>query len=215
MADYQNRVSSSFQERMRLIRFRRQRERTHFREELRVVPYWLRVTCGVLYGIALAIAITLNLSRSYLHNHGGRMGSDMWPWVFRDNPLMASLSMAGLITLFAIFITSYLFLLGYVYRDAKRRGMHAGLWLLLILVMSPAYLAIGFLLYFFMREPLPYACPNCAATVGARYNFCPNCKTNLHPACPQCKQPVVETDKFCPNCAYELKGTAGEIAAAG
>jgi Double zinc ribbon len=214
MADYQNRVSSSFQERMRLIRFRRKRERTRFRDELRVVPYWLRVACGVLYVIALGIGITVNLSRGYLHSQGARMGYQLWPWVFRDNPVMASLSMAGLITLFAIFITSYLFLLGYVYRDAKRRGMHAGLWLLLILVLSPAYLGIGFLLYFFMREPLPYACPNCAATVGARYNFCPNCKTNLHPACPQCKQPVVETDKFCPNCACELR-TAEEIAAAG
>jgi hypothetical protein len=215
MADYQNRVSSSFQERMRLIRFRRKRERTRFRDELRVVPYWLRMACGVLYVIALGIGITVNLNRGYLHSQGARMGSQLWPWVFRDNPVMASLSIAGVITLFAIFITSFLFLLGYVYRDAKRRGMHAGLWLLLILVLSPAYLGIGFLLYFFMREPLPYACPNCAATVGGRYNFCPNCKTNLHPACPQCKQPVVETDKFCPNCACELKGTAGEIAAAG
>src|ERR1700722_20187676 len=214
MADYQNRVSSSFQERMRLIRFRRKRERTRFRDELRVVPYWLRIACAVLYVLAVGIGIAINLGRGFMHSHGARMGGELWPWVFRDNPVMASFSIAGVITLFAIFITSYLFLLGYVYRDAKRRGMHAGLWLLLILVLSPAYLGIGFLLYFFMREPLPYACPNCAATVGARYNFCPNCKTNLHPACPQCKQPVAETDKFCPNCACELKGTAGEIAAA-
>jgi hypothetical protein len=214
MADYQNRVSSSFQERMRLIRFRRKRERTRFREELRVVPYWLRITCAVLYVLAVGMGITINLGRGFMHSHGARMGTGLWPWVFRDNPVLASFSIAGVITLFAIFITSYLFLLGYVYRDAKRRGMHAGLWLLLILVLSPAYLGIGFLLYFFMREPLPYACPSCAATVGARYNFCPNCKTNLHPACPQCKQPVVETDKFCPNCACELKGTA-DIAAAG
>lgn len=214
MADYQNRVSSSFQERMRLIRFRRKRERTRFRDELRVVPYWLRITCAVLYVLAVGIGITVNLGRGFMHSHGAGMGAELWPWVFRDNPVMASFSIAGVITLFAIFITSFLFLLGYVYRDAKRRGMHAGLWLLLILVLSPAYLGIGFLLYFFMREPLPYACPNCAAMVGARYNFCPNCKTNLHPACPQCKQPVVETDKFCPNCACELKG-AGEIAAAG
>ena len=89
----------------------------------------------------------------------------------------------------------------------------AGLWMLLILVLSPAYLAIGFLLYFFMREPLPYACPQCAATVGARFNYCPNCKANLHPACPQCKQAVAEIDKFCPNCACDLK-TSTEIAAA-
>jgi RNA polymerase subunit RPABC4/transcription elongation factor Spt4 len=107
----------------------------------------------------------------------------------------------------ALPLAAFLFLLGYVFRDAQRRGMRAGLWLLLILVLSPAYLAIGFLLYFFMREPLPYACPQCGTTVGPRFNFCPNCKNNLHPACPQCKQEVAETDKYCPNCSCELKNS--------
>jgi predicted amidophosphoribosyltransferase len=56
-----------------------------------------------------------------------------------------------------------------------------------------------------MRQPLPYSCPQCAATVDARYNFCPNCKCNLHPSCPQCKQEVVESDKYCPYCAQDLR----------
>jgi len=44
--------------------------------------------------------------------------------------------------------------------------------------------------------------------VGARFNFCPNCKCNLHPSCPQCKSEVGELDKFCPHCGNDLK-TAG------
>jgi len=56
-----------------------------------------------------------------------------------------------------------------------------------------------------MREPLPYNCPQCGATVGARFNFCPSCKCNLHPACPQCKREVAETDKFCAYCGQDLE----------
>jgi hypothetical protein len=212
MADYQNRVSSSFNERMRLIRFRRKRERTRLGDEFQVVPRWLKITVALLYVVAVAIAIMVNLGYGTFIT-GGPAHHQPGPWVFRNNPVLASLAVAGVITAFAIPIACYLFLLGYVFRDAKRRGMHAGLWLLLILVLSPAYLAIGFLLYFFMREPLPYACPQCAATVGARFNYCPNCKANLHPACPQCKQAVAEIDKFCPNCACDLK-TSADIAAA-
>jgi RNA polymerase subunit RPABC4/transcription elongation factor Spt4 len=63
------------------------------------------------------------------------------------------------------------------------------------------------MVYFLMREPLPYPCPQCGTSVGARFNFCPNCKCNLHPSCPNCKREVAETDKYCPYCAHEL-GTA-------
>jgi predicted amidophosphoribosyltransferase len=55
-----------------------------------------------------------------------------------------------------------------------------------------------------MREPLPYPCPQCGTPVGARFNFCPNCKCNLHPTCGQCKNEVAELDKFCPYCGNDL-----------
>jgi hypothetical protein len=210
MADYQNRVSQSFSGRMRLNRFRRKREKSSFREEFRVIPRWLVVTVVLLYILAIAIGTFVNLGHSFViysspHHVEHEINHQIWPSEFRDEPVLASLILAGTITSIAIPLAGFLLLLGYVFRDAQRRGMRAGLWLLLILVLSPAYLAIGFLLYFFMREPLPYACPQCGAMVGPRFNFCPNCKNNLHPACPQCKQEVSETDKFCANCAYELK----------
>ena len=47
-------------------------------------------------------------------------------------------------------------------------------------------------------------CPQCGSTVGARFNYCPNCKCNLHPSCPQCKREVVESDKYCPYCGQDL-----------
>jgi hypothetical protein len=191
-------MPDTFSERLRLIRFRRKRERTKFREELRLIPRWLIWTCIFLYVLALLIALPINL-------HNIRTGSpDVFAPELRDQPLAATVCLAAAITAGAIFVSGWLFMLGYVYRDAKRRGMHAGLWTILVLILSPAYLLIGLIIYLIVREPLPFHCPQCSAPVSARFNFCPNCKYNLHPACPQCQREVSDTDKFCPYCATVL-----------
>jgi len=144
------------------------------------------------------------------------VNGEIFPPELRDHPALASLAMAGIITGVSLVFAVLIFLVGYVNRDAKRRGMNSALWTFLVIVLWPAYFAIGFIIYFLMRQPLPYNCPKCAATVAARYNFCPNCKYNLHPSCPQCKQEVVESDKYCPYCAQELKTSApAETAAPG
>jgi hypothetical protein len=187
-------MSDKFSERLRLIRFRRKRERTRLRDELRIIPHWLVWTCVVLYVLALIIAIPINLNYP----------NARFPEELRNQPLLASLALAGIITATALFLAVWVFLLGYVYRDARRRGMHPALWTLLVLILSPAYLFIGLVIYLLVREPLPFSCPQCSATVSARYNFCPNCKYNIHPACPQCQREVSDTDKFCPYCATEL-----------
>ena len=41
MTDYAQRASNSFNERMRLIRFRRKRENLRFWDEFKLVPRWL------------------------------------------------------------------------------------------------------------------------------------------------------------------------------
>jgi len=91
-------------------------------------------------------------------------------------------------------------MVGYVNRDAKRRGMNVALWTLLVFLPN----AIGFILYFLLRHPLQMNCPQCGTGVSARYNFCPNCRHNLRPSCPQCKREVRTADKYCPYCAQEL-----------
>jgi len=192
-------MSDAFNERLRLIRFRRKRERSTFREELRIIPKWLVWTCIILYALALVIGLGVNL-------HGFQTGGAVFPGdeSLRNEPVLSCAGLAAAITACAFFLTLILCMFGYVYRDAKRRGMNAGLWTLLVLILSPAYLFIGLIIYLLVREPLPFTCPQCAATVNARFNFCPNCKYNLHPACPQCQREVADTDKFCPYCATEL-----------
>jgi hypothetical protein len=201
MTEYPQRVSDSWSERKRLIRFRRKRERgLRFWQEFKLVPRWLIGTVVVLYLIAVAIAVTVNLNPELNNN-------EMFPPELRGHPVAQSFALAGIVTIVSLFFATFIFLVAYVNRDAKRRGMNSGLWTFLVIVLCPAYFAIGFIIYFLMRQPLPYNCPQCAATVDARYNFCPNCKCNLHPSCPQCKQEVVESDKYCPYCACDLRAT--------
>src|ERR1700747_835905 len=188
-------MSEAFDERMKLIRFRRKKERFRLREEIRIVPKWLIWTCVVLWLLAIAIGTLINLSG---------VNGETFPPDLAGHPVFASLALAGIITLVSIIITIWVMALGYCCRDARRGEMKGGLWPLFAVLLSWPFFAIGFFLYFQVREPLPFPCPRCSTMVGARFNFCPNCKCNLHPACPNCKREVAEADKFCLYCAHEL-----------
>lgn len=206
MSDYSQKVSSSLNERMRLIRVRRKKENLRFGDEFRIIPRWLTVTVVILWLIALGIAIPVNLAQRY-----NPYGNDMFPPDLRDHPVWASFALAGIVTGVSLVMATFIFMVAYVNRDASRRGMNAALWTILILIFLPTWGLIGLVIYFLMREPLPYPCPQCSASVSARFNFCPNCKCNLQPSCPQCKREVAELDKFCPYCAFDLQKSPGGL----
>jgi RNA polymerase subunit RPABC4/transcription elongation factor Spt4 len=182
---------------MRLIRFRRKKENLRFWQEFKLVPRWLIWMVVVLFLIAQIIGQMV--LHHQLANHQEVFGSEL-----DSDPGAAGAALFGIITGASLVFAVMIFMVGYVNKDAKRRGMHSALWTFLVLVLMPGYLVLGFIIYLLMREPLPYNCPQCGTTVGARFNFCPNCKCNLHPACPQCKREVAETDKFCPYCGQDL-----------
>jgi hypothetical protein len=182
---------------MRLIRFRRKKENLRFWQEFKLVPRWLIWMVVVLFLIAQIIGQMV--LHHQLANHQEVFGAEL-----DSDPGAAGAALFGIITGVSLVFAVMIFMVGYVNKDAKRRGMHSALWTFLVLVLMPGYLVLGFIIYLLMREPLPYNCPQCATTVGARFNFCPNCKCNLHPACPQCKREVAETDKFCPYCGQDL-----------
>lgn len=185
---------TSFGERMRLIRFRMKKEQFHFTEEIRLIPRNLVIVVVVLFVIAQVVAQVIAV----------RIGG---PWPELSHRVNV-LGLIGIVTGMGVFIAAIIFLAGYVNRDAWRRGMNSSLWTFLVVVLLPAYLATGFIIYFLVREPLPYDCPQCHATVSARFNFCPKCKCNLRPACPQCRREVQAGDRYCSNCACELGGQA-------
>lgn len=192
-------INDSWNERMRMIRLRRKKEAFRFRDEFRIVPRWLKILCVLLYLLAILIGIA-----AVIISPDARIND------LRDDPAAAAVALAGIITAASIVLSAFILMLGYVNRDARRRGMNPALWTLLVLVLSPGYVGIGFIIYFLIREPLPYPCPRCNQLVGPRFNFCPNCKCDLHPSCPNCKREIAETDKFCPYCAQDLV-SRGEI----
>ena len=199
MADYSQKVAGSFNERMRLNRVRRRKEKLRFWEEFRIIPRWLVGLVVVLFFIAQGVALLVNLTAP-------ERGDQIFPPELGEHGhvILASLALAGIITLVSILFAGFIFLTAYVNRDASRRGMNAALWTILILIFFPTWGLIGFVICFLIREPLPYPCPQCGASVSARFNFCPNCKCNLQPSCQQCKREVAELDKFCPYCGNDL-----------
>ena len=154
-------------------------------EEVKVVPWW-----------ATSLAIALFAGLQVL----------MHVVLFPRDPHLPPLAWRIFIGFVAGMALAFFVLhVGYVNRDARRRGMSVTLWTVLVIFVPNA---IGFIIYFLMRQPLRIACPKCAAMADPAFNFCPKCKFNLHPACPQCHHPVQVGDVYCPYCAMALLAAA-------
>jgi len=65
--------------------------------------------------------------------------------------------------------------------------------------------ALGFLLYFVLRQPLRRACPQCGNAVQTEFSFCPRCNYKLSPSCPQCQRIVAVGDLYCPYCGTSVR----------
>ncbi len=171
---------NSINEDVRVVRWRMANEKLHFREELKIIPGWA-------YGLAVVLVVGMIILAPILRRH------DQHP-----APLpvvICALTFAG------VLLAAVALMIGYVNRDAKRRGMNVALWTILVIVIPNM---IGFIIYFIAREPLVFDCPQCGTKVSARYNFCPKCKYNLYPTCPECKHAIRPGDKFCPFCAHDF-----------
>src|SRR5215475_10246760 len=190
MLQYQAPAANSWAEKKRLIRFRRRTEHLRFSEEIKLVPRFLVTLVAVVLVLGQAISLTL-----CYHNIPER-----WEPVIEFGRNAGMLLVAAIGLSIWIPLAAIVFLTGYVYVDAKRRGMNAGLWTFLVLILLPGYIALGFILYFTAREPMPFHCPKCGTMVSARFNFCPGCKYCRHPSCAHCQSEVGDTDKFCPRC---------------
>jgi Double zinc ribbon len=170
-------------------------ERTTFRAELRVIPRWPIRLLLSLYFLALAVVagVILYMPEGVPHDLTGKpVGVKL-------------LALFGVVTGVAVVLTAVVLFYGYIWADAKRRGMSPLLWLLVSLLVP--YL-IGAILYFVVREPLPMDCPQCGRTITPHFNFCPACQFNLRPNCPQCRRGTHLGDRFCPQCGFALQANA-------
>jgi RNA polymerase subunit RPABC4/transcription elongation factor Spt4 len=157
---------------------------SRFKEELKVIPGTARFIAAFVY-IALAAAFALYVMFS--HDHG-----------LACMPAVGKLLM---IVGVGIVPAIYVLLIGYVYADAKRRGMRHVMWTLLAIFIPDA---IGVILYFILRDPLMKPCPGCSQVLKSGYTFCPHCGTSLLPTCPNCGRGVELGWANCPTCGTKL-----------
>ncbi len=106
-----------------------------FRAEIRIIPGW---------AWALA-AIAFLAAQWYFNIPLAHQASPPPAWA---RPLLGILAGIGGV--------AFLALIGYVNRDAKRRGMSPVLWTIVVIIIPNA---LGFILYFILRQPLRSADP--------------------------------------------------------
>src|SRR5882672_8743013 len=154
MSDYQQRIAGSFQERKRLNQLRKRKENLRFWSEFRIIPRWLIVLVIVLFLAAQVIAFVVNTK---VFAPSGQI----FPPGGEDDPALASLALAGIVTGISLCMAALVFLISYVNLHAKRRGIASALWTILVIILLPAWGFIGFVIYLQMPKPLPYHCPEC------------------------------------------------------
>ena len=77
-----------------------------------------------------------------------------------------------------IVIASWLLCLGFVFADARQRGMRAIGWTLVAMLMPNL---LGFLLYFVIRRPLAEPCVSCSRAIPVDQPFCSWCGSSRAP----------------------------------
>lgn len=100
----------------------------------------------------------------------------------------------------SILAALYVLMVGYVTRDAPRRGMSTGIWSFICIVPG----GIGVVLYFLLRQPVLSLCPSCGARVHSHFHFCPQCAFQISAICGNCLHNVAETDLYCVRCGHDL-----------
>jgi len=179
----------------------RAHEKPSFASEFRVIPEWLVNTVACLYALAVALLF-----------YAARTAPGAMPEPLVARPVMVQfLAIFGIVTAGALVVGSYILLIGYINRDAKRRGMSPALWTIIAIFVP--YL-VGVIIYFVLREPLPFECPRCGRLVNAQFNFCPACQCNLRPSCPNCRREIRLGDHFCPHCGVAIEAAAPAPSAA-
>jgi hypothetical protein len=182
--------------------------------ELRIIPAWARVLAGIALISMLFVFMVLvgrqpkappaspGLGKLVLNQTGTTQTVTLTKTgtVGLIAPLWARAPLGfGL----GAILAGYLLLVGYINRDAKRRGMSRTLWTIVALLIPNA---LGILLYFVLRQPLCSLCPQCGHAVQTGFCYCPQCSRKLGSSCSQCQRVVGESDVYCPYCGTSRRG---------
>jgi hypothetical protein len=156
--------------------------------EIKIIPTWAYVLAALAF---IAGEIFFNVFMAY-----------------EPDPLKAWIR-AGFGTVLGFVVGCYMLALGYINRDAQRRGMSPILWTLVALLIPNG---LGILLYFVLRQRLPYAFAPASGPAffpagGASAmepGCCPRCGYQLTATCPHCRRLVATDEVFCKHCGASL-----------
>ena len=98
-------------------------------------------------------------------------------------------------------VAGYAVLAGYVFGDARRRGMRYVLWTWMAILIPNG---IGIILYFILREPLLAYCTACGGATQPGFAYCPRCGVGVAPACKQCRRITQAGWSHCAYCGTQL-----------
>jgi hypothetical protein len=154
-----------------------------FSDEMRLIPLW---------SVALAIAaFTLVEYLMWVVVPAHRHHPPNLPLAFRTYICISLGAVAAL----------YMLMVGYISRDAPRRGMSTPMWMVVCVVVPSG---IGAVLYFLLRLPVLSLCPSCNTRVESDYHFCPQCAYQVAPCCGNCHRSARITDLYCVHCGHHL-----------
>jgi hypothetical protein len=154
-----------------------------FSDEMRLIPLW---------SVALAIAaFTLVEYLMWVIVPAHRHHPPNLPLAFRTYICISLGAVAAL----------YMLMVGYISRDAPRRGMSTPMWMVVCVVVPSG---IGAVLYFLLRLPVLSLCPSCNTRVESDYHFCPQCAYQVAPCCGNCHRSARITDLYCVYCGHHL-----------
>jgi RNA polymerase subunit RPABC4/transcription elongation factor Spt4 len=157
------------------------KEKSGLKKELAIIPGWAYVVAVIAFVCIASVFAWF-----------------VWPRQENAPPFPLQI----LVTLLpATFLAFLVLMIGYVNRDAGRRGMSRTLWTLIVMFVPNA---LGFILYFLLRNPIQTECPKCRTVVNREINYCPSCGYSFHPTCPHCKSPIRPGDAFCGKCGQRL-----------
>lgn len=167
--------------------------RTRLADEISIIPSWAWGLAVIGFG-AMQFVCNVTLAHD------------------KDAPPAWGRFLLGLLV--GVVLAGYLLLLGYVNRDAGRRGMSRLLWTAVAILVPNG---LGVILYFILRQPLLSSCPQCGGVVLGGFNFCPTCNHRLSLSCPQCQHVIRGNDVYCANCGCSLgsRATQGGTARSG
>lgn len=159
-------------------------ERNRFEEEMSIIPMGWTITA-----ILFASGIMFLMEGIVPRHHHALPHAPWWSIIA---------------TVAALLAAATILLTGYIWADAKRRGMNALLWVILIILIPKP---IGFIAYFLLRKPMLQPCPNCHAALQPGFRFCPHCRYVVGPTCMHCGRAIELDYKVCPYCGQAVQQT--------